>query len=283
MSRKIRFRWSLKWNKLYWLAGVTFLCCVSGVFAYWTQELTAHNQFKTAKYDTALEEIFVSPDLWCPGQQINKDVWVTNKGNVPAFVKAVINQEWIRQQNVTDLEGKVIAPAAGEAFPLIFEVDDKKEYAAQIRWGEQVALLASGKHSEASLGLPIAEKIEDAAGKWLLVNDQPDQNGNYIFYYIGILESGKTTPLLVDEVMMNPAIEPAILEKNTYYDKETKTWITTVKKNDSYDYECAKYTMTVTALTVQATETAVKEIFGEAAGDQIVVDYLASHAWKATS
>lgn len=41
-----------KKNKIYWLAGIMLLCCMGGVFAYWTQELQVHNEFKTARYDT---------------------------------------------------------------------------------------------------------------------------------------------------------------------------------------------------------------------------------------
>lgn len=282
MNKKIKFNWKQKSNKLYWLAGLAMLCCVSGVFAYWTQELTAHNEFKTAKYDTRLEEKFISPDDWLPGVQINKDVWVENKGSIPVFAKLVINQEWIRQQNVTDLDGNVIAPAAGEAFPLIFDTGDSNEYAAQISWGKQVVLLGSGRADTVHLTLPVVDSIQDAAGKWLLVDEQPNQNGNYILYYIGIIDENGSSPLVVDAVTMNPKIQAAILGKVTNYDATAGKWITTAKRNDSYDYECAKYTMLVTATTVQATADAVQTVFGTAEDNKEVVSYLTSYAVKPT-
>lgn len=280
MNKKIDLHWNPKQNKLYWLIGLVVLCSISGVFAHWTQELTAHNEFRTARYQTVLDEEFTSPDNWLPGEQINKDVWVTNKGSVPVFAKMTINQSWVRQSDITDLEGNVIAPKRGEAFPLVFSTGDSQEYAAQISWGDQVVLWASGKSSGIQLNLPTVEKIEDASGKWLLVNELPDQQGNYTLYYIGVIASGGKSPLAVDAVTMNEKIQPAILKKLTYYEKDTKKWVTTTEKNSSYDYECAKYTMLVSADTVQATANAVKEVFGTETDSDEVVSYLASHALK---
>lgn len=265
-------------NKIYWLAGLIFLCCVGGIFAYWTQELLVHNEFKTARYDTNIEEEFVPPDDWKPGQDINKDVWITNKGTVPAFVKVVLHQEWIRKENVTDLDGKIIPPAAGEKFPLSFQTEEGSAYAAQIVWGENVVLLSSGKKSEIDLGLNTVTKAEEAQGKWLLVSDVPDQNGDFLFYYIGRVDSDGSSPLLVDSVTMNSQIQPAIVKKDTSYDETTRKWVTTAEKNSTYDYECAKYTMIVTATTVQATSDAVKEVFGTDSDSQEVVEYLATQA-----
>lgn len=280
MSKRISLGWKQRRNKRYWLVGLAAVYCIGGVFAQWTQELLVNNEFRTAQYDTALEEEFVSPSDWLPGEQINKDVWVKNKGSVPVFAKLVIHQEWMRLKEVTDLEGNVIAPAAGEQIPLFFDGEQGKECAAQIKWGDQVMLLASGKNSELPLNLPVAERIEDAVGKWLLLDEQPDADGDYLLYYIGTIGAGETSPLVVDAVTMNPQIQPAILQKDTYYEKATKTWITTAKKNGTYDYECAEYTMLVTAVTVQATEDAVKEVFSETADSSAVVSYLASQAFE---
>lgn len=254
------------------------LCCIGAVFAYWTQELQVHNEFKTARYDTNIEEKFSPPDDWKPGQEINKDVWITNDGTVPVFTKVVINQEWIRKEDIKDLDGTIIPPAAGEKFPLSFQSKGKNEYAAQISWGDKVVLLASGKKSDIDLGLKTVERISEAEGKWLLVSDLPDQNGDYFLYYIGTVAQSGKTPLLVDAVTMNSLIQPAVVRKDTVYDKTTKEWTTTSEKNSTYDYECAKYTMTVTATTVQATSDAVKEVFGTASDNTEIVNYLASHA-----
>ena len=265
-------------NKIYWLAGLAVFCCIGGVFAYWTQELLVHNEFKTARYDTTIEEKFVSPDNWNPGQDVNKDVWVANNGTIPVFAKAVLHQEWVRKENVTDLDGSIILPAAGERFPLFFETEKGYEYAAQISWGEQVVLLAVGKKGDIDLGLDVVDQVKDAQGKWLLVSDVPDENGDYLFYYIGTIEKSGTSPLIVDSVTMNPLIQPAIVQKDTNYDVTKQEWVTTAKKNNTYDYECAKYTLLVTATTVQATADAVSEVFGTEGDNAEIVQYLSANA-----
>lgn len=267
-----------KANKAYWLAGLLMLCCIGGVFAYWTQELVVHNEFKTARYDTNIEEKFVPPDTWKPGQEINKDVWISNKGTVPVFVKVVLHQEWVRRENVTDLDGNIILPKAGDTFPLSFQTEEGNAYAAQIKWGENVMLLASGKKSNIDLGLDVAGKIEEAKGKWLLVSDVSDQNGDFLLYYIGMINPDGKSPLIVDSVTMNPLIQPAIVSKDTSYDEASKEWKTTFEKNITYDYECAKYTMLVEAATVQATSDAVKDVFGTSEDNSEIVNYLANRA-----
>lgn len=265
-------------NKIYWLAGLAVLCCIGGVFAYWTQELLVHNEFKTARYDTSIEEKFVPPDNWEPGQEINKDVWITNTGTVPVFVKAVLHQEWVRRENVTDQDGNVILPEAGDKFPLSFETEEGSAYAAQIKWGENVVLLDSGKNSNIDLGLKTVHTVEEAEGKWLLVSDVPDQNDDYLLYYIGMIGRSGNSPLIADSVTMNPLIQPAVLRKDTVYDKTDKKWVTTSERNSTYDYECAKYTLLVTATTVQATSGAVREVFGTEKDQAEIVKYLADHA-----
>lgn len=267
-----------KKSKIYWLAGLVVLCFIGGAFAYWTQEIVVHNEFKTTKYDTTLRENFISPDNWLPGQEINKDVWITNNGTFPAFAKISLNQEWVRTDNVSDQDGTVISPVQGEAFPLVFYFEAGHEFAAQIKWGSQVVRLKSEQGNDEKLDIPTVDSINEADGKWLMVNDQPDKVGNYTLYYIGLIKADGKTPLLVDAVTMNPHVQPAVISKNTYFDDQTKSWVTETVRNRSYDYECARYTMLINAATVQATEDAVKEIFGTAADDKAVVDYLAAHA-----
>lgn len=238
------------------------ICCISGVYAFWTQVLIAHNEFETARYDTKLEEIFKAPSDWAPGVEINKDVWVTNKGTIPVFVKAVINQTW------KDSDGSI---------PLVFKADNGDAYAALIKWGRNVVLLKSGKKGDIDLGLPTVNSISEAEGKWLLISDKPTDDGDYTLYYIGMVAPDKKTSLLVDSVTLNPDIRPRVLSKDLKYDKEKDEWNTEDTLNPTYSYEEARYTMLITAVTVQATPSAVKEVFGTPDDDRSVVDYLAAH------
>lgn len=247
---------------------------VGETFAYdWTQIEQVTNEFETGSYITDLEEEFTSPSDWLPGTYTNKDVWVSNDGTVPVFAKIEISQEWIRRENVYDEDGNIIQPEAGETFTLNFTTEDGEEYAAVIDWGEDVVVLSSGVSDTLSLGLPTVDSLEEAQGKWLLIDENTD--GNYVFYYIGVIDSEEETPLLIEGVEMNFNIENSTLEKNTVWDKENEVWVTTTVQNPSNDYENSTYTLSVTMSTVQATSNAVLETFNsDTVTEQAVISYL---------
>lgn len=263
-----------KQSSLLGMIGLLAVCCIVGVFAYWTQELLVHNQFEVASYDTKIEEEFRSPDNWLPGIETNKDVWIKNNSSIPVFTKVEIKQDWIRKENVLDVDGTVISPEKGEAFSLTFDVNGHKEYAAQIQWGTEVMLLASGEKSDVSLGLPIADTVADADGKWLLVSDVPDSEGKLLLYYIGTIAQNDRSPKLVDAVTMNPQVQPSVLVKKVTYNEQSGQWETTSILNKTGGYDCARYTMSISATTVQATKDAVKNVFGTAQDVSTVVEHL---------
>ena len=273
------------------LAALLVVSLIGGTWGAWAQQLTTVNEYKLGKYSTELVEEFTPPKDWLPGIEINKDVAVANNGTIPVFVKVVINQEWIRRENVLDSNGNVVPPTRGNKFPLFFQAITAQgthdEYAALIGWGaKDIVLLRSGMalSSSLSLGLTTVGKVEDAEGKWLLVDETPDANGNLTFYYIGTLEGGEETPRLVDSVTMNPNILPTTTEIHTTYDKVNKKWVTVYIENSTASYENARYTMQVTMSTVQATEEAVKELFASGStSEQSVVSYLATVAGTSSS
>lgn len=262
-------------NKRAVIVAVAAVFVIGGVFAYWAQELLTHNSFKTAFYDTSITEEFVSPSGWLPGQETNKDVWVKNDSTIPVFVRVKIKQEWVRTENIYDVDGNEISPIKGETLPLTFDTDSGSQYAAQIQWGEDVVKLRTGtdndfrnpavfslRSGKAGNGVPEVYSVSDAAGKWLILNEKPDENGELEIIYIGSVESQQKTPLLVDSVTMNPEIRQTVLRKDTRYNEETGKWETVTTVNSQTGYDCSRYTMTVTAETVQATTEAVQEVFG---------------------
>lgn len=256
------------------LSALLVVFMVEKTFAYdWTQIEQVTNEFQTGVYSTSLEEDFTAPSDWLPGQYTNKDVSVLNDGSVPVFAKIEISQEWIRRENVYDIDGNVMEPLAGENFSLTFETEDGEAYAACIDWGEDVVILSSGTSDTLSLGIPTVDTIEEAMGKWLLLDENTD--GNYVFYYIGVIEDASETPLLIDGVEMNFVIESAIIEKNTVWDKTEETWVTTTVQNPSNDYENSTYTLSVSMSTVQATSEAVLEMFySDMVSEQAVISFL---------
>ena len=245
--------------------------------AYWTQELLAVNEFATARYETELKEEFVSPADWKPGQDVNKDVSVKNDGTIPVFAKLTIHQSWTRTANVLDGNGNPLAPTAGNPFPLSFDNAGSAEYAALIHWGSDVVVLTSGKANTTSLSLnlPSVTSAASAEGKWLLISETPDQDGNYTLYYIGTIAPGTETPLAVESVELNPAINASVIADDTVWDSVAGKWVTTYTNNHTSSYENARYAMTVTMHTVQATPDAVGEMFPSAnTSHQSVVSHL---------
>jgi hypothetical protein len=103
--------------------------------------------------------------------------------------------------------------------------------------------------------------IEAARGKWVLTSTTPDASGNLTAYYIGILDPNRATPLLVDSVRMHPDIEATVLSESTVWDKTNQKWVTTQQRNSTHGYENARYTLTATMYTVQATKEALDEMF----------------------
>ena len=239
-------------------------------FAFWTQEVRVKNEYKLGKHSTKIVEEFDAPTNWMPGQDITKEVTVLNEGSFPVFVKTQLNLKWLGNN-----------PNTGEAYGLTFlsEQPDIEEYAALISFGEDVVLLASGESSvpSLSLSLPTVETIQEANGKWLLLQETPDSEGNLTFFYIGSLATDESTPLLIDRVKMNAKIEASTTATLTVYDKANQEWVTTTTANPTSSYEGAKFLLTVNAYTVQASVDAVKEIFAsDTLSEQNVVAHLTS-------
>lgn len=253
---------------LYIVIVIFLLSMIKSTLAFWTQELWLNNEYQLGKYSTEIEETFKSPTNWLPGEDVNKKVHIVNNGTVPVFVKVQINLGWFGQDEITQ-----------EKYELTFiaEPMKTKEYAALISWGQEVVLLSSGVTSMESLrlGLPVINDIKEATGKWLLLDEEPDKEGNLTFYYVGALKAHQGTPLLIDHVQMNPRIAAKIIGTNTTYDKEKQEWETQYKLNPSYSYENAKFLLTVNAKTVQATRDALGEVFtGDTLTEQTIVEHL---------
>lgn len=273
-------------HKLLGLAALASLMLIGGTWAAWTQEIQTGNEFMPGKYNTSLDEAFNAPSDWQPGKEQEKKVWIRNKGTVPVMAKAVITQQWIRRENVyatsVDDKGNLVeepvAPLAGEAFPLTFDTEAGKEYAAIPNFNrDAVVLLASGKTDKPSLslGLTTVNTVEEAKGKWLLMNEEPDADNGYILYYVGIIEPGSESPAFLNSVTLNDELARTITGKTTYHatqeDGSVKK-ITVDTVNSEYGYDSAKYTMDIKGTTVQATKAAVAEVFGQ---DQDTLEYLA--------
>lgn len=273
----------MKKNKkaLFGLAALAAVAAIGGTWAYWSQDLTAVNEFQTGKYDSDIVEEFIppTPGEWVPGVTVPKEVTVKNSGNVKLAAIAAIDQVWVRTESVeaeNNGENETVSPAEGEYFDLMFRDDkDELQYASIISWGEDIVVL-SAKGTETAVLAAKTLKIDtqvtsldsaDAAGKWILVDAQNSDEvnkgegfSNLKFVYNGIIGEGGESPKLLTGATLNPLINTTVTEKTTTVrtDEEGNTIKTTeTKTNPAYGYDSAKYTMTINATTVQATEDAI--------------------------
>lgn len=203
---------------------------------------------------------------------------------MPAIARVEIHQSWIRRENVyvLDQDGNetAVPPLEGEALPPDFVTDQgERQYAAIPAFNkESVMVLRSGMAQDAGirLNLPYADKVEEAREKWLLVDEEPSETGNYILYYIGVIQPGEDSPVFLESVTMNPLLENTITGKDTYYEKTEDGYkqITVTRTNAKYGYDSSRYTMDIKATTVQATKAAVEHTF-TGGFNQEVIRYLA--------
>lgn len=258
------------------LAGIAAVAVIGGTWAYWSQDLTATNEFETGKFDSDIVEQFTPPAVgeWLPGVTTEKNVKVTNSGDVDMALVAEITQEWNRE---------------GESLPIRFAAPDPSpitrgyENAAVINWGENTAMhdiTAIDSVAEEAREMGITASVSslgdsEAKDKWVLV-DVSDDYSKLIFVYNGIVPAGEETPELLNSVTLNSKIESYVSEKNYSYDEngelqvETNGWM-------EENYEDAQYTMDIHVNTVQATGDAIREIFSQYEGVD-VDEFLSANA-----
>lgn len=236
---------------------------VGTTWAVFNQSIIVENTVKTAKYKTVLNDEIKSTKGWVPGTVLKKNVSITNDGTYPFIVSIKIKQSWSKSST--------------ELSSLSFDNLGKKEYLAQISWAD-VRILTKDKKSDIDLGIKTVEKIEDARDKWLLVSDEPNSDGEFKFYYIGLVEPNATTSKLMYGVRLNPAIKPEIISFSKEWDDATNEYSTKLEKNIDYNFAGAKYTMDISGESVQATKAGVAAIFTDLVTEKPIVDYLISIA-----
>lgn len=279
-----------KYLSLFALGGLLLAAAAGGTWAYWTQELEAVNEFQIGKYDTTLIEEFTPPGLgeWMPGVEVEKAVQVRNDGTIDQAVISHIHHCWIREEDVLDGQGNPVPPAKGERYALTFPVSSKDlgeenpseeepkkhEYAALIQWGDTAAM-PSVEHAAKELGIEqTVSGIEDprADGKWILIDAKEDAYGysDLYFLYAGIVpgsdtEKKESTSLLLKAVTMNPKLNATVTEKYQRAGWDAKTGTATYSNytvvNPKYGYDSSRYTMDIEAVSVQATASALREVW----------------------
>ena len=85
----------MKKKPLIALVLVALVGIIGGTIAYFSQNLTVENIFKTKPYGATLTEEFESPENWLPGTTTKKEAYVENTGEVEVAVRAKVSaQSW---------------------------------------------------------------------------------------------------------------------------------------------------------------------------------------------
>ena len=263
------------------LAGIAAVFAVGGSLAYFNQDLEAVNVLKSGDFDTEIVEEFRPEDGkdWKPGTTVNKDFAVKNSGDVPMVVRVSFQETWEKD------DGAYVTIDTTEKEEGHGEADNKFESV----WQEEPTDGLTDKDDS------VVEKTLNLGKEWVY------SDGYY--YYTKTLPAGATTEYLLDDVTLSKDADlgkiTVVKKYSTNPDKTVpeEDWIPfpadeagnpiseselsrqlkedgktlyhmrsdIVTDENFRGYSDAAYNLTIKAHTVQATEDAVKDVFGEEA------------------
>ena len=263
------------------LAGIAAVFAVGGSLAYFNQDLEAVNVLKSGEFDTEIVEEFRPEDGkdWKPGTTVNKDFAVKNSGNVPMVVRVSFQETWEKD------DGAYVTIDTTEKEEGHGEANNKFESV----WQENATDGLTDKDDS------VVEKTLNLGKEWVY------SDGYY--YYTKTLPAGATTEYLLDDVTLSKDADlgkiTVVKKYSTNPDKTVpeEDWIPfptdesgnpiseaelsrqlkeegktlyhmrsdIVTDENLTGYSDAAYNLTIKAHTVQATENAVKSVFGEEA------------------
>lgn len=263
------------------LAGIAAVFAVGGSLAYFNQDLEAVNVLKSGDFDTEIVEEFRPEDGkdWKPGTTVNKDFAVKNSGDVPMVVRVSFQETWEKD------DGAYVTIDTTEKEEGHGEADNKFESV----WQEEPTDGLTDKDDS------VVEKTLNLGKEWVY------SDGYY--YYTKTLPAGATTEYLLDDVTLSKDADlgkiTVVKKYSTNPDKTVpeEDWIPfpadeagnpiseselsrqlkeegktlyhmrsdIVTDENFRGYSDAAYNLTIKAHTVQATEDAVKAVFGEEA------------------
>ncbi len=301
----------MKKKKLIAAAGLLCAVAVGGTFAYFSQTLTATNEFDTGSYDTELVEKFKPSEgeNWEPGTNVNKDVTFQNTGTLPVVVRAKFEELWESKDSedgdsplyyidTTENKDKLAVGTPSDAqnkFENVYQSDPDDGYVGE------------------DLDDSVVFKQMNTDGGWVY---NPDDG---YYYYTSVLqgvgENGEIdeTTKLLDSVTLAEIADMGYFRETKWYATTTErpasdsddwiefatvsdasaaegySYVSTSEMNETLEaeglsitymksstelvadattgvlrsgYSNAEYTLIISAETVQATKSAVEEVFG---------------------
>lgn len=278
-------------TKVIALAGILGIAGIGGTFAYFSQDETKSNVFKTGTYNTTLVEEFNPKDgeNWKPGAKVNKDVAISNEGSLPVVVRVKFKERWFRTEDGKENVLYSVDTTDGMASvdPSTSEIKFEHVYQSDKNDG----LVGTDRDDS------VVHKTLDPDGNWIY----NPADGYYYYKYLlpGKEKDGEAakTSLILDEIRLDADIDMgAYIEKRYYREGEESQWVEFDIKNEAATpadaryysteelveqgkkitsmksvpvlvseklngYNQADYILTIVAETVQATDNAVQSIF----------------------
>ena len=191
---------------------VAIVGVVGLTLAYFSNQATIDNEFKSKEYGTTYTEVFESPDNWLPGDTTNKTIVATNSGQVDEAVRISFTEEWTPANEGSTLNGWIHADGT------------KSNHVTEneLATDERVAVINFTDPSE-----------------WTY------RNGYY--YYNYKLAPGETTSSLIESVTFNS--KTLLDDTCTTSTNEGRTVITCDSSGN--DYDDATYTLSFTIESIQ--------------------------------
>ena len=180
--------------------------------AYFSNSTSVDNQFTTQPYGTTVEESFISPSNWLPGDITPKTIKATNSGNVDEAVRISFTEGWTPANSGSTLNG----------------------------W-----IHADGTKSTHTSSEELANDERVAVINFDNTSDWTYNNGYY--YYNYKLSPNETTSSLIKSVTFNSKTKL----DDTCTETITSTGKTITCNSSGNDYDNATYNLVFTVETVQ--------------------------------
>lgn len=157
---------------------ITAVAVAGSTFAWFTSTDEVTNRLSAnADYNVSIVESFAPPENWIPGQEVKKDVYATNTGNIGAFVREDISGA------LTITKEKATSSLTANSI----ELTQEERYVMEA--GSYLAYAPTG--STKTLGDLIVLRPDDKEGS-TLTDFAPDVTGLYVFRR-NITVAGDTT------------------------------------------------------------------------------------------
>ena len=223
---------------------VLLLVCVTlvgGTLAYFNSRHTSVTSLSADIYQTRVSDTFTSPENFVPGTYIERDMKLTNTGDIKVAVRASIEESWT-SANGDDLsltqEIQNTANKKKDILPTFLGLGGlvRHRYARAVLFNTD----------ESSFSYRVNNSFDSPNWQYLrntLMEDESNENSKDYYYYNYFVNPGESTSPLISSILFNEFIQ------NEYSCSTNEGVDRCISTGNGYDG--ATYTLTVTFETVQ--------------------------------